>query len=58
MKVLIFNSQAKKDIAKCPRIIKARIAILLEMVLSGLTLEAKDFKPMSTVGAGVCELRV
>ncbi len=58
MKLLVYNSQARKDIAKCPKIVKARIASLLEMVSSMLALGAKDFKPMSTVGAGVYELRV
>lgn len=56
MKPLEFLGSSRDDLAAMPASIRHDIGLELMRVQFGG--QPKDFKPMATVGAGVCEIRV
>lgn len=58
MKKVIYLGRAIKDITAFPAKAKQRIVTALTMVSAGIQLGPNEFKYMSTVGAGVYELRI
>jgi len=58
MKDIIYFEQAINAINKFPKQARIRIAALLDMIKEGVDLQPKDFKPMSSVGKGVNEVRI